>query len=163
MKDRIEKQITLKAPQGRVWQAIADSKQFRAWFGLDVKGPWKAGETISAVIRPTTVDPEVAKAQAPHDGTPFELSVERIEPERLFSFRWHPYAVEKGVDYSKEPSTLVTFTLTPVTGGTRLEIVESGFDQIPLARRATAFASNEGGWEAQTKLIEKYLGQQHAA
>ena len=163
MKNRIEKQITLKAPQTRVWNAIADAKQFGTWFGLEVKQPWKVGEKVSAVIRPTKVDAEVAKSQQPYDGTSFDLSIDRIEPERLFSFRWHPYAIEKGVDYSKEPSTLVTFELTPVAGGTLLKITESGFEQIPLERRAKAFASNEVGWEAQTKLIERYLGMQDAA
>lgn len=155
--DRIEKSIVLHAPLARVWRAISDSREFGAWFGLDVDGPFVAGQRIAARITPTKVDAEVAKSQEPYRGKPFELTVETIEHERTFSFRWHPYAIEPGVDYSAEPSTLVTFTIEPVSGGTRLTIVESGFDRIPLERRAKAFTANEGGWEAQTHLIEKYL------
>jgi uncharacterized protein YndB with AHSA1/START domain len=95
--------------------------------------------------------------QEPHIGAAFECHVDRIEPMRLFSFRWHPYAVEPGVDYGKEPMTLVTFELEEAAGGTQLTIMESGFDQIPLTRRSAAFKANSGGWEMQARLIEKYL------
>jgi uncharacterized protein YndB with AHSA1/START domain len=95
--------------------------------------------------------------QKPHEGAPFECSIERIEPMRLFSFRWHPYAVEPGVDYGAEPSTLVVFELEEAAGGTMLTITESGFDRIPLHRRAQAFSANEQGWEAQSRLIQKYV------
>lgn len=95
--------------------------------------------------------------QEPYSGLAFDFTVERIEPMRLISFRWHPFAVEKGVDYSKEPMTLVVFELEEVRGGTMLTITESGFDRIPLSRRAQAFSANEQGWAAQTRLIEKYL------
>jgi len=80
---------------------------------------------------------------------------------RKFSFRWHPYAVDPGVDYSKEPTTLIVFELQEISGGTLLTISESGFDQIPLERRAKAFAANDAGWVMQVKLIEKYLAMQH--
>ncbi len=112
---------------------------------------------MRGAIVPTTVDPEVAEAQKPYEGKQFEITVEKVEPERMLSFRWHPYAVEEGYDYSVEPTTLVTFTLDEVSDGTLLAVRESGFDQIPLSRRAQAFSMNEGGWEAQMKLIEKYL------
>ena len=155
--DRIEKKITLRAPVSRVWRAISDAREFGAWFGVKFDGPFAAGTRITGRITPTRVDPEVAKLQEPHAGTAFDFTVDRLEPERLFSFRWHPFAVEPGVDYSKEPATLVTFELAAVEGGTLLTITESGFDRIPLERRAKAFAANEGGWEHQSKLIEKYL------
>src|SRR5258708_2709737 len=106
---------------------------------------------------PTTVDAEVAEMQKPYTGFRFEFSVDRVEPMRLFSFRWHPFAMETGVDYSKEPTTLVVFELEEASGGTMLTVSESGFDRIPIERRAKAFAANEGGWTAQMKLIEKYL------
>jgi uncharacterized protein YndB with AHSA1/START domain len=109
------------------------------------------------------VDPEVAKLQVPHAGKPFHITVDRIEPMRLFSFRWHPYAIEPGTDYASEPTTLVVFELSEVDGGnTLLRITESGFERIPLARRAQAFTANDGGWTHQTKLIEKYLHGQAA-
>jgi len=155
--DRIEKKILLHAPRDRVWRAISDSKEFGSWFGAEFDGPFAAGARLSARIVPTKVDPEVAKMQEPHSGKTFEITVDRVEPMRLLSFRWHPFAVEEGVDYSKEPATLVVFELREAEGGTLLTITESGFDRIPLERRAEAFSSNEQGWEAQTTLIEKYL------
>ncbi len=155
--DRIEKKAILRAPHERVWRAISDSKQFGSWFGVEFDGPFVPGARMIGRIVPTTVDAEVARSQKPYEGMKFEFSVDRVEPMRLFSFRWHPFAVEPGVDYSKEPSTLVVFELEPVSDGTMLTATESGFDRIPLERRAKAFAANEQGWTAQTKLIEKYL------
>jgi uncharacterized protein YndB with AHSA1/START domain len=155
--DRIEKKVLLRAPHERVWRAISDSRQFGSWFGVKFDGPFTAGTRLTGTIVGTTVDAEIAKAQKPHEGTAFEFSIDRIEPMRLFSFRWHPFAVEPGVDYSKEPTTLVVFELEEVAGGTMLTVSESGFDQIPLERRAKAFAANEQGWAMQAKLIEKYL------
>lgn len=159
--DRIEKQITLHAPLARVWRALSDAREFGAWFGAAFDGPFVAGARVTGKIRPTTVDPEVAKLQAPHDGTPFDVLIERIEPPRLLSFRWRP-GVEPIADESGEVTTLVVFELSEVKDGTLLRISESGFDRIPLARRAKAFTENEGGWEHQTQLIEKYL-KLHAA
>jgi uncharacterized protein YndB with AHSA1/START domain len=158
--DRIEKKVLLHAPCERVWQAISDSARFGSWFGVAFDGPFAAGARLTGRIVPTSVDAEIAKLQKSHEGKPFEFFVDRIEPMRRLSFRWHPYAVEPGVDYSKEPTTLVVFELEKVPGGTLLTISESGFDQIPLERRAKAFAANEGGWAKQTTLIEKYLAMQ---
>jgi uncharacterized protein YndB with AHSA1/START domain len=155
--DRIEKKILLRAPQQRVFQAIADSARFGAWFGAEIEGPFVPGQRVLARIAPTRVDPEIAEKQRPHAGLRFVIHVDRIEPETLFAFRWHPFPVDVAVDYASEPTTLVVFELAARPGGTELTITESGFDQIPLARRAQAFASNDGGWEAQTRLIEKYL------
>jgi uncharacterized protein YndB with AHSA1/START domain len=157
--DRIEKKILLRAPRERVWGAISDARQFGTWFGVEFDGEFVAGARLTGKITPTKVDPEVAKSQQPYSGKAFEIEVDRIEPMRLLSFRWHPFAVEPGVDYSKEPATLVAFELEPAAGGTMLTITESGFDRIPLARRAKAFAANDQGWLAQTKLLEKYLAQ----
>ena len=155
--DRIEKKVHLRAPLKRVWLAVSDSQRFGAWFGVKFDGPFVAGQRVKGRITPTQVDPEVAKLQEPHAGTPFEIAVDRIDPETLFSFRWHPYAVDPKVDFSQEPTTLVTFELQESAGGTLLTISESGFSKIPLARRAEAFAANDGGWSHQAKLIEKYL------
>lgn len=157
--DRIEKQVVLKAPRDRVWNAIADATQFGAWFGMELDGPFVAGAKLTGRIVPTQVDREIAKLQEPYTGHPVELQVDTIEPMRRFAFRWHPFAIERGVDYSAEPMTLVTFALEEVAGGTRLTITESGFDAIPLARRAKAFAANDGGWTAQAELIAKYLAR----
>jgi uncharacterized protein YndB with AHSA1/START domain len=155
--DRIEKRVLLRAPQERVWRAISDARQFGSWFGVAFDGPFVAGTRLTGRIVPTIVDPEVARSQEPYRGRTFEISVDRIEPERLFSFRWHPFAVDARVDYSGEPTTLVVLVLEPVPEGTLLTITESGFDGIPIARRARAFEMNAQGWTAQARLIERYL------
>jgi uncharacterized protein YndB with AHSA1/START domain len=155
--DRIEKKVLLRAARGRVWRALTNAEEFGSWFGVKLESRFSPGAHVRGTITPTTVDTEVAEMQKPYTGRAFDLTVDRIEPERLFSFRWHPAAVDPGVDYSNEPTTLVTFELEEVAEGTMLTVVESGFDQIPLARRAMAFAMNEGGWAAQMKLIGKYV------
>ena len=160
--DRIEKTTLLRAPLERVWRAISDAKQFGSWFGVDFDGPFVAGQRLSGRIVPTSVDAEVAKSQEPYRGRAFDFTIDRIEPMRRFSFRWHPFAVDPNVDYSQEPTTLVELVLDEVAEGTRLTITESGFDRVPLERRAQAFKMNEQGWAAQAKLVEKYLAQASA-
>lgn len=157
--DRIEKTVVLRAPRDRVWRAISDAQQFGSWFGMELDGPFVAGQRALGRIRPTQVDAEVARLQEPHAGHPVELFIERIEPPDRFAFRWHPFAIDRTVDYSREPTTLVTFELEDAESGVRLTITETGFDQIPLERRARAFAANEGGWAKQTELIAKYLAR----
>lgn len=157
--DRIEKQILLRAPRERVWRAISDAREFGLWFGVGFDGPFVEGTRLTGKITPTTVDAEVAKMQESHAGMPFDWTVERIEPMTRISFRWHPFAIDPAVDYSKEPTTLIEFELLDAPGGILVKISESGFDQIPLARRAKAFTANERGWEIQTTLIEKYLAR----
>ena len=155
--DRIEKRILLQAPLACVWSAISDAGQFGRWFGVAFDGPFVSGSRLTGKIVPTTVDEEVARLQKPHEGKSFEIWVVRIEPMRLFSFHWHPYAIDPAADYSKEPATLVTFELQQQAGGVLLTLTESGFDRIPLERRAPAFTANDGGWTHQCRLIEKYL------
>ena len=155
--DRIEKKILLRAPRNRVWRALSDSMEFGTWFGMKFDKPFRPGEVMRGVLSPSKVNAEVAKAQKAHEGLAFDITVEKMEPERLFSFRWHPGAVEPGVDYSAEPTTLVEFVLEEAAGGVLLTVTESGFDRIPLARRAKAFTDNEGGWSIMVKVIEEYL------
>ncbi len=155
--DRIEKRVFLRAPQGRVWRAITDAGEFGTWFGLELEGSFAPGAPVTGRIKPTKVDAAVAQLQEKYAGMPLAFFVERIEPMSFFSFRWHPFAIESAVDYSSEPMTLVTFTLEPAEGGTVLTVVESGFDAIPIERRASAFEANEGGWAIQLQLVEKYL------
>src|SRR5262245_8807107 len=156
--DRIEKKVLLRATRSRVWRAIVDPRELGAWFGMEVEGTFAPGTAVVATIKPTTVDPEVAKQQQAWAGTRFRMFIEQIEPERLFSFRWHPSAVGLDVDPA-EPTTLVTFELADAPDGVLLTITESGFDRIPLARRAKAFADNEQGWSMQVQLIGKYLAR----
>ena len=144
--DRIEKRIVLRAPRVRVWNALTDARAFGEWFGVELAGPLAQGARVSGRIT--------------HEGyehVPFEITVERVEPERRFSWRWHPNAVDGEVDYSDEPTTLVEFELVEVEGGTQLTIVESGFDGIPPARRAAAYRGNDEGWTQQALAIERFL------
>ena len=144
--DRIEKQITLDAPRARVWRALTDVKQFNAWFGVSLETPFTAGAEVSGQIT-------IPRYQH----VTMTIWIETMDPDRFFSFRWHPYAVEPGVDYSAEPTTLVSFTLEDAGAGTRLTIVESGFDAIPESRRAKAFSMNSAGWNGQAENLRKYL------
>jgi len=157
--DRIEKTILLRAPRERVWRALSDSREFGAWFGVKLQSPFSPGALIRGTVVGTVADPAIAAAQKQFEGMPFEITVERIEPQTLFSFRWHPNAVDPAVDYSQEPTTLIQFTLQDAPNGTILTVTESGFDKIPLARRAKAFTASEHGWGAVVQLVEKYLAQ----
>lgn len=154
--DRIVKTAVVAAPLARVWAAVSDAGQFGAWFGAEFDGPFTEGARLTARIRPTTVDPEVAALQAPYAGVSFTVAIERVEPPHRLAFRWHPNAVGEA-DYSQEPMTLVTFDLAAEGDGTRLTITESGFDAIPLARRAQAFGANDGGWTHQLRLVTIYV------
>jgi uncharacterized protein YndB with AHSA1/START domain len=158
--DRIEKSIVLSAALERVWLAITDSTCFGAWFGVEFDGPFVEGSWRNGRIVPTKVDLEVAKLQEAARGMRFSILVDRIEPMKRFSFRWHPFAIDPDFDYSKEPTTLVVFELREPDGGVLLTITESGFDQIPVARRTQALESNEKGRAHQARLIEKYLARE---
>jgi uncharacterized protein YndB with AHSA1/START domain len=155
--DRIEKEVVLRAPLDRVWKAISDAEEFGQWFGVRFDGPFVAGASVTGVMTPTTVDEDVARAQEPHAGKSDAWQIVAVEPRRRLAFRWHPYAVESGIDYSQEPTTLVEFTLAETSDGVLLRIVESGFDAIPAERRVSAFEANSQGWAKQTELVRKYL------
>jgi uncharacterized protein YndB with AHSA1/START domain len=146
--DRIEKQIVLKAPRSRVWKALTTVEEFNAWFGVHLIGTFIAGQPISGHITHPGYEHLIAT-----------LVVERIEPECLFSYRWHPYAIDTAIDYSVEPMTLVEFTLTESDTGTALRLVESGFDLIPQGRRMKAWEMNSGGWSAQMHHISRHVMQ----
>ncbi|WP_431290930.1 SRPBCC family protein [Burkholderia cepacia] len=157
--DRIEKQARLNASPDRVWEAVSNSGEFGQWFGVSFDGPFAAGQPLFGRITPTRVDDDVAKAQEPYAGTVFEIVVDRVEPKQLFSFRWHPFAIDPNVDYTSEPMTLVTFALAAQAGGTLLTVTETGFDQLLETRRAKAREMNDQGWAAQMTLIAKYLAR----
>jgi uncharacterized protein YndB with AHSA1/START domain len=157
--DRIEKKILLHAPLARVWRALSDSKEFGTWFGFQLDGPFVPGAVRRGTIVGTKADPVVAKAQKAYEGKPVEIQIEKMEPERLFSFRWHPAGHDEGVDYSSEPTTLIEFVLEQTPDGVVLTVTESGFDKIPLARRAAAFQANEQGWTMMVQVIAKYVSQ----
>jgi uncharacterized protein YndB with AHSA1/START domain len=149
--DRIEKSIQVRAPRSEVWRAIATAEEFGEWFGVKLEGAFAEGAQVSGRI--TTPG---------YDHLTFQIVIERIVPERLFSYRWHPYAIEPDTDYSSEPMTLVEFRLEGVPGGTRLTVTESGFDRIPPGRRAEAFRMNDQGWAEQVRNAERYVLERSA-
>ena len=147
--DRIERRVLINGTRARVWRAISDAAELGEWFGVDFKGKsFAAGKPIQGKI-----------TYPGYEHLTMEVVIERIVPERLLSWRWHPAAIDVTVDYSPEPTTLVVFELEDGEGGVMLSVVESGFDKIPAARRATAFRMNSSGWEEQIKNIEKHVAQ----
>jgi uncharacterized protein YndB with AHSA1/START domain len=145
--DRIERKILVKAPRARVWRALSNAEEFGSWFGVNLQGKvFTAGQRTQGQI-----------TYPGYECIMFEVWIERVEPERLMSWRWHPAAVEKDVDYSAEPTTLVTFELQDAEGGTLLSVVESGFDNVPPHRRLGAFRMNSEGWDEQMQRIAKHV------
>ena len=146
MDDRIEKRIELKASVTRVWRALTDHREFGQWFGVKLTEPFQPGR--------------VSRGQITYPGyehVTWEVTVQTMEPERLFSFTWHPYAVDPDKDYSAEPQMRVEFRLEPAGEGTRLTVVESGFDALPADRRDEALRSNTGGWEEQVRNVKAHV------
>lgn len=146
MTDRIEKQIQLKAPVSRVWRALTNHEEFGEWFRVKLDGPFVPGEPSTGHI-----------THPGYEHIRWNAMTREMVPESLFSFTWHPYAIDPNVDYSDEPQTLIEFRLTPVEGGTLLTVTESGFDSIPAHRRAEAFRMNENGWGIQMQNIADYV------
>jgi uncharacterized protein YndB with AHSA1/START domain len=148
MNDHIEKRVLLKAPVSRVWRALADYHEFGKWFRVKLDGPFVPGQ--------------ISRGQVTFPGYEhirWEAVVQKVEPERLFSFTWHPYSVDPKIDYSKEAPTLVEFRLEETSSGTLLLLTESGFDKILGNRRLEAFRMNDGGWTEQMKNIENHVSQ----
>lgn len=148
MNDRIEKSIEIAAPVSRVWKALTDYREFSTWFRVKLEAPFQTGKLAAGNI-----------TYPGYEHLRFDATVQKIEPERYFSFTWHPYPMNPKVDYSVETPTLVEFTLEKTAKGTLLRVVESGFDKIPASRRAEAYRMNEGGWEGQMKNIAAHVGQ----
>jgi uncharacterized protein YndB with AHSA1/START domain len=146
MENRIEKHVELKAPIARVWRALTDYREFGEWFRVALEGPFVPGQlSRGRILHPG------------YEHLTMEFVVQKIEPERLFSFTWRPYAVDPKVDYSSEPPTLVEFHLEKAPAGTLLTVTESGFEKIPAHRRAEAFRMNEGGWTQQMQNINRHV------
>ncbi len=148
MENKIEKQIELNAPVSRVWRALTDYREFGEWFRVALDGPFVVGQPARGHI-----------TWPGYEHIVWEATVQKMEPEKLFSFTWHPYAVDPAVDYSAEPPTLVEFRLEPTVTGTRLTLTESGFENVPAHRRAEAFRMNEGGWTQQMQNIKTHVAQ----
>ena len=143
--DRIEKQTVVRAPLAKVWNALGDPAEFGAWFGLKLEGSFTPGARVKGKL----TNPEYAHLT-------FEIDLAEVVPQELFSYRWHPYAIDPKVDYSQEPTTRIEFRLEEVKEGTRVTIVESGFDAIPAERRAETFRMNDDGWTQQIENLARH-------
>jgi uncharacterized protein YndB with AHSA1/START domain len=149
MQNRIEKRLELRAPVSRVWRALTDYREFGQWFGVKLDGPFVPGQPAQGQV-----------TYPGYEHVRWQAVIQKMEPEKLFSFTWHPYAIDPKVDYSKETPTLVEFRLQQIPSGTLLLLSESGFDSIPADRRAEAFRMNDGGWSEQMKNIETHVARQ---
>jgi uncharacterized protein YndB with AHSA1/START domain len=146
--DRIERSVVINAPRDRVWRALANAEEFGTWFGADLKGQTFApGQRVRGL-----------NTGCGHEDVWFDVVIDRIEPQDLFSYRWHPFTSDPGADYTQEEPTLVTFTLKDAPdNSTLLTVVESGFDKIPPQRRLEAFPLHTQGWEVQLNNIAKHV------
>lgn len=146
MENQIEKTIRLKAPMSRVWRALTDHREFSEWFKMNLNAPFVAGsETIGHVNCGAAENLEV------------RIKVVKMEPETLFSYTWHPYAIDPDRDYSAEEPTHVTFRLADHGGETELTVTETGFPNLPADRRLEAFRMNTEGWTVQVDNIKRYV------
>lgn len=141
----IERQIEIKAPVAKVWEALTDAKLFGQWFKVELHSPFVAGQTTKGrnVSKGFEMD--------------MEFIVKEIKPKSYFAYAWTPFPMDRNFDYSKEEPTLVEFFLESSAVGTVLKVKESGFNKVTASRRAEAFKMHTGGWEAQLKNIEKFL------
>lgn len=146
MSDRIVKTVELKAPVSRVWRALTDHNEFGQWFRVKLDGPFKPGTVSTGQM-----------TYPSFEHYPWLAVVERMEPERLFSFRWHDFDEKSGTDVAKQPATLVEFRLEPTAEGTRLTITESGFEALPDPRRLEVLRGNTEGWNIQANNIAAYV------
>ena len=146
---KIEKRILLRASRERVWRAITNIEEFSAWFGVKTAGVFEPGKRLRLT----------STSGGDCQGVDFYMIVEKVEPGRLFSWRWHPGMPDPTVDYGSEPTTLVEFHLEDADNATLVTVIESGFDRLSLSRRAGVFARNEKGWEAQMRALDRYVGQ----
>ncbi len=147
MDNRIEKRIELKAPVSRVWRALTDYREFGEWFRVKLDGPFVAGQ--------------ISRGQMTYPGyehVKWQAVVQKMEPERLFSFTWH-HSLDPNADISKEPTTLVEFRLEKIEAGTLVTLSESGFENLPANLRLEALRRNDGGWTEQMKNIESYVAK----
>jgi uncharacterized protein YndB with AHSA1/START domain len=148
MNQEIRKQIEIEAPVSRVWRALTDSRQFGEWFLVRMDGPFVAGQPVGGQI-----------THPGYEHVRMEIVIQSMEPETLFSYTWHPYAVDPKTDFSKEEPTLVEFRLEATAAGTLLTVTESGFEKLPAARRDEAFRKNDGGWAQQVRNIQAYVAK----
>ena len=148
MADRIIKTVQLSAPVSRVWRALTDPDEFGQWFRVKLDGPFKPGALSTGMMTYSGCGSE---------HMPWRAVIDRMDHERLLSFRWHDFDESSGVDISEQPMTRVEFRLEAIKGGTLLTITESGFEDIPDPRRLEVLRGNTKGWDFQAENITTYV------
>ena len=143
--DRIEKQVVVRAPRARVWRALTESSEFGRWFGVRPTGAFTPGARVTGAV-----------THKGYEHLTWDVTIETMEPERKFAWRWHPGPVSAD-QVGNEPTTLVVFELRDVEGGTLVTVVESGFDAVPATRRGDAYRSNDEGWTQQMEAIRRHV------
>jgi uncharacterized protein YndB with AHSA1/START domain len=145
---RIDRSITIKASPERVWRALTTPAELSAWFKVQIEGE----------LAPNT-EVWMTSTHAGYEGQRFHVRIVELSPPHRLVWQWHPGEVDPNVDYSREPRTTVTFALEPVAGGTKVNLSETGFDAIALARRAKVFADNSQGWAEVLGWLQQYAEQ----
>src|SRR5262249_29045028 len=144
-----------------------DAEEFGRWFGFTLEGPFAPGKTMKGTFDGKLDEAGVlafqkklglppSRVKMPESDIVF-CTIERMEPERYFSFRWIPYGIDAEADPEHEPTTLVEFRLEAAAGGTLLTIVESGFQRRPAHRPGPGVRMNDGCWAAQAESLAKYV------
>ena len=145
MQDAITREITVKASQERVYQAITDPKQITAWFPDAIEGALEVG--ARPIFTFTDYDHRV------------ELYIEAATPHEYFAYRWVPGGQSALGDVLKVPNTLVEFFIEEDGAGSKITLKESGFASLPPEAGEAAFKDNTGGWEHMMTRLQKVLDE----
>ncbi|MEZ5162248.1 MAG: SRPBCC domain-containing protein [Fimbriimonadaceae bacterium] len=138
--------MMIRAPKSKVWNAVASSNGLKSWFAAVVEGVFAEGETLRLDFQVENCDDCF-------------MVVKEINPEDRVAFQWHP-GEDCPIDtYPREEMTTITFELLEQGDGTSLVMVESGFDRVPLSRRAKCLELNTGGWDYELKELVEVLEQ----
>jgi uncharacterized protein YndB with AHSA1/START domain len=140
MKDKIQREITIKAPKERVYAAITDPSQIISWFPDSVEGNLIEGE------KPFLHFGEHDKAQ---------IYVVAVQPYNYFAYRWVPGGNQFDGDILNAPTTLVEFQITERKGVSTVTLTESGFEELPPEIAKASFEQNSGGWDFMLGRLEK--------
>jgi uncharacterized protein YndB with AHSA1/START domain len=137
---QIERETMIAAPVERVWSLLTEAEHVGDWF-------CDAGAEID--LRPGGA---MVLRWTEHGTT--HARVVDVEPHRRFSYRW---AAEAESEQIEGNSTLVEFTLDPTDEGTRLRVVESGFEDLAVTdeQRRARVEDNTEGWEIQLRRVRE--------
>lgn len=144
--DKIVKTVELNAPPAAVWEALTDHRAFGHWFHVALDQPFKAGRNSTGHI-----------TFPGHEGVRWLVFIERMDNEKLFSFRWYDTHDGSGEPGHGACEFLTTFELEPAENGTRLTITESGFAALPEPKRTDMRRDITEGWNIQAENLAAYL------